>query len=318
MDDEKENSNRVKFSGIILPWLEHLYKLFLDPFIKTHNLIIDDEFWFFLSFSIFSGILYFTKVNIWVPLGFFVGAIIVLILHNSKYIRRRIFPKEAEKIDDFLNNLKFKTQDELIIFIKSYQLETNQILKIIEYKKNNYDIYLFIRKYQLINSELLEYFISNELYKVMGPELFSQFIILSLDHISKKNYDLLRKSTNNKDIIKSLNLCYPFYLKNHPTFKFFANIFIKIRTSINYEGLKFGILILSLVIMIFIASKDPSLLRIVPSSSKMALLTQITGNIFAFIMSVGILTLIFLLIIKGVLRLFRFIVCLFAPVDNNG
>lgn len=315
MFNKDNNSNREKFSGLILPWLEYLYKLFLDPFINKHNLILDDEFWILLSFTIFSGILYFTKVSILIPISFFVGTFLIFLLNNSSYIRRKVFPKESEKIDDFINKLLNKSIDDILIFIKSYQLDTEQIIKIIEFKNDNYDIYLFILKYQLIQSELIEYLIKNKLYEIIEVDLFSKYILYSLNHISKDNYISLKNLTKDNKIKKILNLCYPFYLKKYSIFRFFANLVIKFRNAINYGGLKLGVFFVSLFITIIIIVNDPSMLQIHSTVPNVNLLNQIMGNVFAIMMVVAIFGLIILTIVKFIFRIYRFVIYLFAPKE---
>lgn len=315
MNQKDDNSNREKFSGLVLPWLEYLYKLFLDPFIKKHNLILDDEFWILLSFTIFSGILYFTKVSVWVPISFFIGTVMILLLHNSSYIRRKVFPKESEKIDDFINKLSNKSLDDILVFIKNYQLDTAQLIKIIDHQKNNHDIYLFIIKYQSIRSEFLEYLIQNKLYETIEVDLFSKYLVHSINHISKDNYTSLKNSIDDNKIRKTLNLCYPFYLKKHSIFKFFANSVIKFRNAINYGGVKLGVFLISLFTMLTAVSKDPSILRMTQPISKMDLLNQIMGNIFAFVMTAGILTILILILIKYILRTYRYFIYIFAPSE---
>ena len=104
-------------------------------------------------------------------------------------------------------------------------------------------------------------------------------------------------------------------MQNHSIFKFFANVIIKLRNAINYGGLKLSVFLVSLFLMVLAVNKDQTILRITPPTSQMDLLNQITGNIFVFVMTAGILTILILSIIKYILRTLRYIVYLFAPSD---
>lgn len=312
MSNKKNDLEREQFSGLILPWLNHLYKLFLDRIIEKHNLKIDKEFWFFLSLGVFSLIIYFTGINIWVPLGLFFGALLILLLHNNSYIRKKLFPRQSEEIEDFLSNIKSKSNDDILNFIKNYPLETNQIIQIIQIKKDKYDIYLFIDKYQSIKSELLEYMIEEKIQDIMGEDLFCKFLLHSKEHISKNKYELLLKSKNDKKILKTINLCYPFYLKKHQVFKFFANLIIKVRNSFNYGTTKFIIFLASMIIVLLSIKKDPSVLTI-KTQSTLPLITQLINNVLAFLIISSIITIIINYVISLLLRLFRYITYLSAP-----
>jgi len=298
-----------------LPWLEHLYRLFLDPYLGKHNLTVDDEFWIFLSFGIFSLLLYFKGVNVWVPAFFLMGAAIVLILRNNSYIRRRIFPTESEKIENFLNNIDTKDLNDILRFIKDYQLDTNQIIKFLQFKPQNYDIYLFIHKYQPIRSELIDYIVTQNLVNFMGEDLFCKYLLSSIDHISKEKYNYIKSQFTNEKVAKTLNLCYPFYLDHdHRVFKFFSNILIRFRNSINYGSFKLGILFLSFLIVMFAVSKDPSLLVMNQPPAGINPSEQILSNILGVIMASFILAIIFLYAIKQIFKLFRGIIYIISPV----
>ena len=266
-----------------------------------------------MSFGVFSAILYFTGVNKWVPLGFLIGSLVVLTLHNSSYIRRKIFPKQSEEIDEFLDDLSNKSLDEILTFIKKYQLDTNQLIKILNIHKDNYDIYLFIRKYQSIKSELVEYLIQNQLYIVLETDLFNQYLIGSLNHVSKEKYRELRKVLTDKRTIKTLNLCYPFYLKKHSIFKFFSYLLMKIRNSINYGGVKVGVFVLSLFTIAFYVSKNPSMLQIDRTKQGIQLIDELMSNLFALLTLSGLFALLVLFIIGRIIKFSRFILYLFAP-----
>ena len=95
------NPNRDKFSSIISQYLEYIYKLLLDDYIKKHNLKLRTELWYFLSLGIFSVLILIFGISILIPVGFFFGALLLLLVDNNKYLRRKILPNEIERVKDF-------------------------------------------------------------------------------------------------------------------------------------------------------------------------------------------------------------------------
>lgn len=309
---DKKDSNRELLAGLILPCLNPLYRSILDPLFRYFKIVDTMEFWIYLSFGIFATVLYATGASVWVPILFLIGAIAVLIVENNTFFRNLIFPKDSDKIKDFLDRINSKTIDEILMFIQRYQLNTEQIIQVIEHKPGTYDIYLFINKNQSIKSELLEYLIINKAYVPMGEDLFCKFLMRSLDHISKENYDLLKKIINTKKCVKTINTCYPFYLQDHSIFKAFAHAVIYIKNALNYGPVKWGIFSLSLAITIVIIQKYRILIQ-VTTNSKMEILSQIMGNLFIWFMIACILSLGVWFIIIRIFRLFRYVIYSCAP-----
>lgn len=226
--------NREKFSGLVAPYLDYLYKIFLDSFFERHDFKVPSEFWIGLTFTIYSWILYVTGVNVWWPISFTLFTLVVFTFYNSSTVRRKVFPKDDEMIDSFLNNLQTKSQCEILDFLTEYKLDTKHLIQILNQLPDKYDVYLFIYRYQSIQSELVAYLVDHKAYSVTGDELFAEIILYSKNKIGRKRFKQLKEQKIGTKTNKTLNLCYPFYLKEHRIFKFFADFYHRVRYALNY------------------------------------------------------------------------------------
>ena len=151
----------------------------------------------------------------------------------------------------------------------------------------------------------------------MEEELFCKYLRQSLNHISRDKYNSLRRATKSDKIIRTLNLCYPFYLKKHSEFKFFAKLCNKLIIANNYGILNILIIFVSVILVIIAIAHNPEILLSSKVNTKTDLLSSILGNLFAFGMTTLILALIIKLLISWANRFFRFLVYFFAPKEWN-
>jgi len=178
-----------KFDGLVFDYLTHLYKLLIEPLLKKLNLNPTEEFWYFLTLGVFSLILYFIGISWHLPFFLLMGAIVVLILENSSYIRRKYFRTTDETVGDFLSELDKKSLDDVLEFITRYSLVIEEIKRLLDSKfKEYYAVYLRIYEDQDIKVELVEYLISKKLIHVMGVELFRKYILRSNETIKYSKY----------------------------------------------------------------------------------------------------------------------------------
>jgi hypothetical protein len=309
-------SSRKAFSGIILPWLEYIYQLFLDPWAKKQKLVIEDEFWIFFGFAVFSFIIYFTGSNLYLPFGFLVAAILVLIIPNSDYFKRRFFPESEAMIEEYLNSLAQKDTDDLLRFIRQNDLSSQQLIKIFEKKQGNSDVYEFVLKHQLINQELLEYIVNKNRYLEMPEETFCKYITFSKNHLNKTSYYKIMKNTTKVRIIKTFNLNYPFYLENHKIFKFFARSVINIRNWANYGALKIVVLFISAILVGVNIIQNPPIH--IAASAQGWIFAFVLINVFlGYVMAVVIVALILFQLYGVFMKFSRAIVYLFSPKSKQ-
>ncbi|MCC7556950.1 MAG: hypothetical protein KO254_12735, partial [Methanoculleus marisnigri] len=79
--------DRDEHSSLISPCIEPFYKLVLDPLIIRYRLRLSNKFWYSLSFSLFSLIVYIFGIGYEVPALFFLLTALFFVTENSQLIR---------------------------------------------------------------------------------------------------------------------------------------------------------------------------------------------------------------------------------------
>jgi len=308
-EEYSEIDSRGGLSSLVLPYLEYLYKLFLDPFIKKYDLKIGIEFWFFLTLAIFSFVLYVVGISIYIPISFFVGALLIFILNNSSYLRRKFFPKQKEKIESFLKGINKKKLSQILSFMKSNSLNTDQIIKMLKTKhKEHYEIYKFILQKQTISQELLKYIVLNNLETYMGEKLFIKYLFKCRNSLSKKDFVFMKeKFKRNKKISKAINLCYYFHLPKHPLFKLFASIRNNILLSIDYG---------STIAFLFLISLSFTIYSVFDTIKRELMNKNIFSTIFATLLTSLLLTALLKWLILLLLKVYTKILHIFSPKED--
>ncbi len=234
LPDEHESGK--SFSGLVLPHLQYLYEIFIERWAKDRGVVFNNEFWYFTTLAIFSSVLYFTDVNVWVPVSFAAGALLAVILKNNAFLRRRLFPKQGEEIADFLAGVQGKGLADILQFLKSYSLETSQMIQILKTKHRTHrDVYQFILETQTLDMEFIEYVIENKLYGHMGSDIFAEYLVKSREHLDRRHYnELYRTFASDEKVLRALNVhCY-FYVRKHRLFRRLAALQNSIRMSLQY------------------------------------------------------------------------------------
>jgi hypothetical protein len=308
----QEEEDIDAFPDLVLPILKHLYRLFLRPLFKWLNLKTTNEFWYFLTLAVFA-VLARKGVALYVISLLFLGAALVLLIRNNDYIRNKLFPKQKEKIEVFLQNINKCKHAEVLQFLYENQLETKQIISVLKTRhKVHRDTYEFIMKKQMIESELLEYVINENLDKIIGKDLLTQFILRSRDAVSLRDYNVLvGKYTTDKKIMKAINVRYYFYLEKHSVFKFLAKPVDVVRRFMNFGSGRMTIFVVSLLIAVPILPKvivnNPA-----PKGGIM-IFQSILGNIMKFLILTFFIAIGVQLGVNCLLRVYRRILCFFAP-----
>lgn len=317
---KQETPKRAKLSDFISPYLEPLYELFVDDFIKKYNIDVPDSFWFVFSLFIFSVLVVYSKLDYQASVFLLLLALLILLAKNRKIIAKKFFPKQSDAINSFIDNIQTKNLDETKKFIQQNyrQLSTNSQIKLLESKfNNNPAIYQSIFYNQIIYSELIEHIIKNNLIPNMGIDIFCDYLLGSVNTISFNYYEFIKNSYKDNDkVIKTLNVCYPFYLKSHPIFNFFANIRISLKESMNYGNGNGVIALFSLILVIFALSTQPQSIN----SSKYIIPTEPLSAIFfvinlvmGFFIAIGFITIIINFCFRWLLRRYRGFLYLVSP-----
>ncbi len=282
-EDEKNGElYRKEFSGLVLPYLEYIYAIFAENFIKKHELKIVSEFWIFLTMGIFSIILYFTGVNIILPLGFFFGAFLIFMLHNNSFIRRKWFPRQDEKVEVFLKTIDNKTLNQTLKTLKDNTFRTKQIIELLKTKYNkNYQIYEFILRYQGARTEVLSYIISKELYNNFDEGLFSKFLLKNCS-LAKDDYLRVKNLFKNKKaVLKALMISNPGYIEENSIFKKLSMFRYKVKNSIKY-GLGGWLLFLVALIISGMIFSQINLRDYIQGSNLQIIIVNIFGIFMSF------------------------------------
>ncbi len=309
-----EEERRRRFSGLISPAIEHVYDQILEPHIKKHKIIIVDDVWFCITLMLFSILLLITGTNVLYPIILFFTAVFIFLVYNNLYLRRLLFPKQEDRIEEFISQINKKELQEVLDFMKRYWLDSKYLIKILESRHNqNYNLYLFLINSQRITSEVLEFLIDQELYSYIGDSLFCKYISRCSDRISKPRYTKLMKNfEDNKRIIKTLNIFYYFYLKDRPYFKFFATLFHKIQNFFIYGRGKIVLFSISAILMFMVFNYFSStIVGDITSAEHRLLLFFLLVLASAFVLAM-ILYLFFFLLMK----LYLVFLYLNAPFKN--
>jgi hypothetical protein len=313
MDNEKELEKAESFNGLIFPYLGYLYRIFLLNIFQKYKLFVNQEFWYLLSLSIFSFIILFFGIDVWVPVLFLIGAIIIFLSYNLPFIKRKILPPKSEIIEEFLATLDKKTLSNVTDFIKNYPLEDKQIKEILSSRfGDNYDIYNSISKYQDFESEIIEFIIDSNKIDIMGEELFCDYLRKSWNRLTLNYYKRLREITSEKQKIqKNLSILYPFYLSKNNKFRSSVNFYYKIRSFIQGPG--FGVLFISsMIIVTYFYSLDPSIFAI--DNPNIDVFLKVFLTILVIILTTMIFMLFCLVIpLKLVLKFYKWVLFRMAP-----
>ena len=230
-NDEKEIQ---KFGGLINPYIKYLYGFLFKYVIQKFGLTIERDFWYLLSFGLLTSILFFTGIPYWLPLLFLSLAGLDFILHNGGFLKEKFWTSPSKELDSFFADLEKKSQYQVIQFLLNNRISTRDLKKILQQSQFNdsNSIYSVIVKKQWIHAELLNFIIENDLYEKMGDDIFCEFIKKSISDMNQENYKkIIIKRRENIQVIRTLHLCYPQYLKNHTIFKKFAGIPLWIKDS---------------------------------------------------------------------------------------
>jgi hypothetical protein len=314
----------------VSPFLEPLYEIFIEDFVNKYDIQLPVSFFFFIGMFIFSVILICFNLNFSGAILLLLLALLILVAKNRKLIInviiKRIRFNKGELVDNFIAKINEKGLDETIKFIlkNSNELTSNDLILLMQSKfYDNASFHRAILKSQIIESELLEYMINNDLDPKIGGDIFSDYLKYCYNAISHASYDkLAARHKNSPNVIQILNACFPVYLKNHPIFKFFANLRIQIKESIRYGNSKRYIF----YFWIFIAFSALLSQKItMPTISQIPSSDQTTHVVLNAIMlinfgislllAIAICSAISLYVILWSMRRYRTLLCFFAP--NN-
>lgn len=222
--------------------------MIVKPVLEKWGLTVNDEFWFFLSLGLVSLLYTFNDPGILVPLIFFGGGFISLMLTNNVFFRRTFLTTPSEKKDDYVKNIGKMEFNEALEFIKGNELTNPQLKKIMKSRhKDNYTLYQYIYQYQDFDSDLIIFMAENKLESIMRSSLFLKFLFSVKDFASVKDYKKLKRIfKDNPKILKGINMMYPMYLPDS-TFKNYANFIVNLRNTLNYGSIEIFVFIFSLI-----------------------------------------------------------------------
>jgi hypothetical protein len=338
-DQEEQNNNQSKNSearadilDFVSPYLEPVYEIFIEPFVKKYGIKVPNSFIFFISMFIFSIITIYFGLNYQGAALLFLLALLILIGKNKDLIintiTKKILLNKGKLVDEFIKNIDEKELDETKRFIlnNSRELTSNDLILLMKSKFfDNSSFHMSILKSQIIDSELLDFMIENELDQKIGEDIFCDYLKYCSNSISHKSYELLAtRHEKDEKIIQTQNACFPYYLKNHSIFKYLANIRIQIKESINYGNVKKYIFVFWGFFGLFAISTHPISVPVIPqiasSNETSRLLSSgimLINFTLSFILTIAIFMVVTLYIIMWLLRRYRTILCYFAPKSTE-
>jgi hypothetical protein len=274
MDEKKDDEHRISdgskkltneylqqasYLGAILPLLDIAYETILEKRIKKYDLNIVKEFWIYFGLLIFTSIYYYYGIKIEAVIFFLFATLFTLIVYNFDFFKSRLLPDETNEMQRFIAEIDKKTFQEVIDFIKEYRnkLKENDIRLIIKSNHGkNWTVYKFLLSYQKLSSNILVDIIETNKIEIIGEDLFKKFIERLKMGISFENYKILViHFKDNKNIVKTINIFNPSYLRTRSRFKTFAifiqSFYISIIQGKISEAIKFIIIALMIAISIF-------------------------------------------------------------------
>jgi hypothetical protein len=318
-NDEISSSQSDKdiqnFGGVVNPFIQYIYEFLQKYIIKRYNLKIRNDFWYFLTFGIFSGILYFTGISWAVPLILISLAGLVFIGDNAPFLRRKVFQSSSEEIDLFFKDIEKKSLYDAINFIINTRFGTKTTIRLLNIQKfnENIQIYEYILKKIAIEGELLDYLIEHNLYAKMGDDLFCEFLKESISPTNYSSYQKLKTEFNrNERVIKTINMIYPSYLKDHRIFKFFAKIPVKIKNFFVYGIGNIVFLAIFFGIYLSLYLKGALNYLIIPSSEQFFQVFEVFSVFISMFLASAILTIIIRFLILSITQK-RMLLYYFSP-----
>ena len=331
-DDNQNNDTtiekRAEFSDFVSPYLEPIYGLFVDDFITKYKIKLTSTFWFVFTLFVFSVLTLYFNLSYQGAFFLFLLALLIFLTQNRKLITNivttKILYNKSKIVDEFIKNIDSKNLDETKRFIINnyHELNTQDLILILQSKFCEYSAFhTSILKNQIITSELLEYIIKNDFIPKLGDDIFCEYLKFSSNPISLSSYEIIKnKYRDNPKIIKTLHVCCPSYMKSHSIFKFFANIRLGLKESLNYGKIKYFLSILWFFVIIYAISINPipSSSFIIPNTSDQSTKTLFTLLNFvnfslSLLLTVGIFVIITLFVIVWILRRYRTLLYLVAP-----
>ena len=321
MDEDKENEEKdiEKFGGIIHPYVKYIYGFLYKYIIKPLKLDISKEFFYFLSFGILTIILFFSSIPIWLPILFFSLAGLDLLLLNGGFFKEKFLPPLSKEIENFFSDIENKRQYDVIKFISYNNLSTKSIIRLLEIPRfnDNAQIYSYIVKKQWIHPELLNYIIENDLYLRMGDDILCKFLKNSISDMSRNNYlKIINVYEKNTKVIRTINYCYPHYLKDHKIFQFFAKIPLTIREFFLFGMGNFVLFLGFFIIYLFMLLSGNLHYSFVTKPGQSSYIFEQISLFVSMILASGILALIFRTIILKFTQ-GRYILYYFTPRKSN-
>jgi hypothetical protein len=329
---DKTHTNRALISDCVSPYIEPIYELLIDDFIDKYKIKLPLSFWFIFSLFIFSVVTIYFKLNYEGAFFLFLLALVILLANNRKLIAniitKKILYDKGKVVDEFISNINNKNLHETKRFILNnyHELSSNDLILLLQSKFfNTPSLHLSILKSQIIDSELLEYMISNNFEVNIGVDIFCDYLKYCSNSISLTAYEtLIKRNTDKPKIIKTANACFPFFLTTHGFFKFFANFRISLKESINYGKLR-GIIFVGWFILGLwaIIGSQPSYIRSFINQTQITTGDPMTQTFFSvmsyinlfmsFFITAFILSVVTLYVISWLSRRYRTLLCIVAP-----
>jgi len=325
---EKTSKAREAILDCVSPYLEPLYEIFIEDFVKKYNIVLPASFFFFIGLFFFSVISLYFNLSYQGAIFFLLVALLILIAKNRKQLgyilNKKILFDKGKFVDDFIREINTKELDEVKKFIlNNYrELDSNDLILLMQSKfYDNASFHMTILKKQVIENELLEFMINNDLDQKIGEDIFCIYLKYCYNPISLRSYEkLAARNVNNPKIIQTLNACFPQYLKNHSIFKWFANVRIQIKESIRYGKIR-GIICFFWAIMGVLALTThpisvPTFPKNITSDAGSQAILNVISMInigMSYLLTVAIFSFITLYSIMWLMRRYRSTLCYFAP-----
>jgi len=327
-NSKNSSEERAAILDIVSPYLDPLYKLLIEDFVNRFNIQLPVSFFFFFGMFLFSIITIYFNLSFQGSMFFLLLAVVIFLAHNRKLvvniITKKILFNKGKFVDEFIKNIDTKDLDETKRFIQNnyHELTSADLILLMNSKFNdNSSFHSSILRNQIIDSELLEFMIENALDIKIGEETFCDYLKYCSTSISHRSYYLLaERHKNDPNVIQVINACYPAYIRNHNWFRFFANIRIQFKESINYGNFKKYLFLFWMVFGLYALSTHPTALpqaiNIATNDETTRVLLGIITIInycLSFLLTIAIFTFVTLWVIMWFLRRYRSFLCYFAP-----
>jgi hypothetical protein len=179
---------------------------------------------------------------------------------------------------------------------------------------------LSILKYQRITGEILEDVVDSDIDKNIDSEILGKYIYYVRDDVSKETINQISSRHNEKEIIKSLFVSFPPHFRKIPVYSYFSKLRVSIRDWFNYGSGDGVVAIPALVIAIFsvLTYYTPLLVSVFAKIDIIGIILNLLNLGMGFFIIFGFMFIIFKVIILGFLRLFKWVLYMFAPTSLTG